>query len=164
MADWTRVCSFSDLHSGKKHIRLNDRFISIINHQGILACIDSVCFHMGGPLGAGDIEDVAGYSCIVCPWHRLKIDISDGKKLSHKILSFDPTGKPTSFQWEKSAEVFQRVHQVKLEASDVFVKLSTDMAVIQSDRYCMHESAARGLHSAVGAGADGKRTTQKKLN
>jgi len=36
-----------------------------------------VCFHAGGPLGIGDIEELlvddTPRSCIVCPWHFYKV-------------------------------------------------------------------------------------------
>jgi nitrite reductase/ring-hydroxylating ferredoxin subunit len=111
---------------------------------------------MGGPLGAGDIEEVAGSTCIVCPWHYLKIDLKDGKKLSHKITGFDSTGRPSGFKWEKSEEVFQRVHAVRIEGGDVSVKIGTEPLTVQSDRFCKHAAAARGL-TASRSGEDGKR-------
>lgn len=36
--------------------------------------MDSVCSHMGGPLGEqGDIEDIEGSACIRCPWHGRRV-------------------------------------------------------------------------------------------
>jgi nitrite reductase/ring-hydroxylating ferredoxin subunit len=76
---------------------LQGRYISVLRIKGRLTCIDSICFHAGGPLvstsaaadcqrpqhcGAmpiadllvppvqtlGDIEDIEGKSCLICPW------------------------------------------------------------------------------------------------
>ena len=44
------------------------RFVSVIQHAGRLYCIDSVCFHAGGPLALGEIEDIEAQPCLVCPW------------------------------------------------------------------------------------------------
>jgi hypothetical protein len=35
-----------------------------------VVCVDDKCYHNGGPLHQGDIEDFRGVTCIVCPWHR----------------------------------------------------------------------------------------------
>ena len=36
------------------------------------------CAHQGGPLHLGDIEDVGGKVCVVCPWHGWSYDAEDG--------------------------------------------------------------------------------------
>lgn len=33
------------------------------------------------PLGIGDIEEVEGAKCIVCPWHAYKVSLETGEKL-----------------------------------------------------------------------------------
>ena len=157
--EWTRVCKVSDIRT-RFHCQVKDRYITIIKSESgtdSFHCIDSICFHMGGPLGAGDVEDVAGHSCIVCPWHYLKIDISDGKKLTRKILRFDDQGKPVDFAWEKSDKVFQRVHPLLIFEDFIFIKLSDTPTSVDSDRYCYHSSAAKGLHANLKSfGSDGK--------
>lgn len=49
------------------------RYVTLLRHNGQLACIVSICFHAGGPLGVGDIEDVGGRPCLSCPWHYYKV-------------------------------------------------------------------------------------------
>mmetsp|Transcript_4961 Transcript_4961/g.12435 ORF Transcript_4961/g.12435 Transcript_4961/m.12435 type:complete len:566 (+) Transcript_4961:121-1818(+) len=45
--------------SDRVHRRLRSgRYVTVVRHEGDYYCIDSNCYHMGGPLGAGDIEDV----------------------------------------------------------------------------------------------------------
>lgn len=34
----------------------------------------------GGPLGLGDIEDVNGHTCVVCPWHYYVVALDNGEK------------------------------------------------------------------------------------
>ena len=155
--EWIPACKIADIKDGKLHTNVGGRFVTLIKRNDNIHCIDSICFHMGGPLGAGDIEDVDGSSCIICPWHYLKIDINDGKKLSHRITSFDERGKPAGFQWEKSTEVFQRVHEVRVDMGTVLVKLSTTQPEVQSDRYCTHAAAAKALGNSKTIGRDGKR-------
>ena len=52
------------------HVCLDGRYVSVILHKDKLYCLDSTCYHTGGPLALGDIEDVDGDECIVCPWHK----------------------------------------------------------------------------------------------
>ena len=50
------------------------RTVTVLLHGGNIYALDSACFHMGGPVGeAGDIEELAGSACIVCPWHGRKV-------------------------------------------------------------------------------------------
>jgi len=41
--------------------------------------MDAVCSHEGGPLDLGDIEDIDGDRCIVCPWHHFEFRLCDGQ-------------------------------------------------------------------------------------
>ena len=84
--EWVPVCSLVDLRD-RLHAKVKDRYVTLISHDSEIYCIDSVCFHMGGPLGGGDIEEINGSSCLVCPWHKLKISLADGKKLSNVIIA-----------------------------------------------------------------------------
>lgn len=50
--------------------------MTVLRHESKYYAVDSACFHMGGPLGeAGDIEELAGSACIVCPWHGRKVGV-----------------------------------------------------------------------------------------
>ncbi|XP_067942082.1 uncharacterized protein HI_0077-like isoform X2 [Watersipora subatra] len=40
--------------------------------------LDAMCSHEGGPLDLGDIEEVDGRRCIVCPWHHYEFRLADG--------------------------------------------------------------------------------------
>lgn len=53
---------------------LQGRSITFLRHNGKVHAVDSNCYHMGGPLGEGDIEELAsGHLCITCPWHKYKV-------------------------------------------------------------------------------------------
>ena len=58
------------------HVCLDGRYVSVIQHNGKLYCIDSTCYHNGGPLAMGDIEDVDGEACIICPWHKYQGELA----------------------------------------------------------------------------------------
>jgi multimeric flavodoxin WrbA/nitrite reductase/ring-hydroxylating ferredoxin subunit len=46
--------------------------------DGVFAAISGVCNHVGGPLGEGRLERVAGEDYIVCPWHYWKFHRATG--------------------------------------------------------------------------------------
>ena len=55
---------------------MSGRTISVLQHQNRYHAVDSACFHMGGPLGEqGDIEELGGNACLVCPWHGRKVSM-----------------------------------------------------------------------------------------
>lgn len=61
---------------------VNGRRVTILLHNNIVRCFDSLCYHMGGELGAaGDVEDFQGRACIVCPSHGHRIDLENGQRL-----------------------------------------------------------------------------------
>ncbi|GLC42375.1 Cytochrome c oxidase subunit 1 [Pleodorina starrii] len=107
---------------GRLHAKIEGRYVSVLRIDGKLFCIDSICFHAGGPLGIGDIEDVNGHKCLVCPWHFYKIDIQTGDKY-YQGLEFKD-GKMLGGEW-KSNGVRQRVHPVVEESGKIYVTLST---------------------------------------
>lgn len=40
--------------------------------------MDAICSHEGGPLELGDIEEIDGERCLVCPWHGYEFRLTDG--------------------------------------------------------------------------------------
>lgn len=152
--------------------------MTILWHKGNVTCIDSICAHAGGPLGLGDIEDVAlpdgrQVSCILCPWHSYHVALSDGSKYVQKI-EFDPaTQKPKdcpggNVGYQQVKGNFQRTHNVRIDGDDVLVELSTVKDKFQSDRYATGECKrvgdaafenvlrgenSRDLDSKLGSGA-----------
>ena len=92
--------------------------ISVMLVHGKPYCMDSLCFHGGGPLtvvrrpranrhgpappgrllgarvdpsvapGQGPIEEIDGKTCINCPWHNYKITVETGEKI-YQHAEFD---------------------------------------------------------------------------
>ena len=58
---------------GRIHTEINGRHISVLSVRGHLFCLDSLCFHGGGPLAIGNIEEIDGKICLDCPWHHYKV-------------------------------------------------------------------------------------------
>ncbi|KAK6178869.1 hypothetical protein SNE40_011356 [Patella caerulea] len=125
------VCEISEvIATGRKQVTVNDRNIFIIYDNGEFFALDSYCYHAGGPLHIGEIEEYGGKKCITCPWHRYKICIANGEGLYESINPFD-LSKPPEI---KSKGVKQRIHRVTTENGKVYVELSTKDSV-DSDNY-----------------------------
>jgi len=103
------------------HIAANGRRVTVVRLAGgALSCIDTTCFHAGGPLGAGELEELGGgaggaggaaapppRTCLVCPWHHYRVDVRTGEGL---YLGLDGV-------WA-SKGVRQRVHEAAVRAAD----------------------------------------------
>ena len=115
-----RVCSLSALHAAPAQVlevRLaSGRGVAVWLRGEALFCLDAACYHHGGPLAAGDIEDVAGGGvCVLCPWHRYKIALESGECLYSAVDA--ASGVVTL----RSKGVKQRTHAVRALGDDVLV-------------------------------------------
>ncbi|XP_061788686.1 Rieske domain-containing protein [Nerophis lumbriciformis] len=121
-----------ELIEAKRTFRtLEGRDVLIIYHQGGFYALDSYCYHAGGMLHNGDIEDIDGKLCIVCPRHKYKISLAKGEGF---YKATDPTQKTPGPRWF-SKGVKQRVHTVTETDGDVYVKLSGEPGWIDSDYF-----------------------------
>ena len=103
---FVRVCTVSDLPDpGKAVVTVGDRTVALFHVAGQFWATDDRCTHDGGQLVAGRLD---GYT-IICPRHGAQFDIRTGKVLL------------------PPAYVELAVHEVKIDGSDVFVRLSEDI-------------------------------------
>jgi nitrite reductase/ring-hydroxylating ferredoxin subunit len=132
------------------HLQIKGRNVSVILRNNQVFCMDSICCHMGGPLAAGDIEDVDGELAIKCPWHSYRFSLLDGKKFSRPVTFDADSGSPSCHGWSKSDVTSQRVHDVVVdEKGSVSVRLVLERGdSIPSDRYAYDSNAAACLHKA----------------
>ncbi|XP_034152160.1 Rieske domain-containing protein-like isoform X2 [Esox lucius] len=93
--------------------------------------MDMRCYHSGGPLQEGDIEEFDGRICIVCPWHKYKITLAEGKGLYQAV---NPSATPPKPTW-RSKGVKQRVHKVTEVNKNVYVTINDSLDPIDSDFY-----------------------------
>jgi nitrite reductase/ring-hydroxylating ferredoxin subunit len=119
--------------SGRIQANIQGRPITVLRHKGKLFCIDSMCYHGGGPLGLGDIEDIDGKACLNCSWHHYKITIDGGEKL-YQSTEFDKETKKLVPAGWKSVGQKQRVHLVEERDGGISVHLLLD-GNIESDKY-----------------------------
>lgn len=108
------------------------RDVLVLYHHGQLYGMDMRCYHSGGALQYGDIEEFNGRLCIVCPWHKYKITLAEGEGLYQAVD--DPTAKPLRTTW-RSKGVKQRIHKVTEVNGDVYITLNDSSEAIDSDVY-----------------------------
>ncbi|XP_053451964.1 Rieske domain-containing protein [Nycticebus coucang] len=116
---------------GRMAAVVHDREVVIFCHKGEYYAMDIRCYHSGGPLHLGEIEDFDGQPCIVCPWHKYKITLATGEGLYQSINPKDPSAKP---KW-CSKGIKQRTHVVTVDNGNIYVTLSTEPFKCDSDFY-----------------------------
>lgn len=115
------MCASEELpDGGRSHVRVGGRFVSVLRVNGKLHALDSVCFHAGGPLALGDLEDVDGRTCLSCPWHHYKVTLDTGEKLYKALEKVGDQLVPGDW---RSVGKRQRIHPVKEEDGVVYVWL-----------------------------------------
>ncbi|KAI3426221.1 hypothetical protein D9Q98_008597 [Chlorella vulgaris] len=123
-----RIARQAELVEGGKLVKeTHGRKVLLARTGGRVYATDAACFHMGGNLAEGDIEDVAGHACIVCPLHRYKIDMATGVKVDTML---DGQVTCSSSQQQRTYAVYQdpdficidipELHTQKALPSDVY--------------------------------------------
>ncbi|XP_066195367.1 Rieske domain-containing protein isoform X2 [Sylvia atricapilla] len=97
--------------------KINGREIVVFCHKGKFYALDSRCYHEGGPLCHGEIENIDGQACIVCPWHKFKITLETGEGLYEGINPLEQSPRP---KWQ-SKGVKQRIHKVTIDNGNAYV-------------------------------------------
>jgi nitrite reductase/ring-hydroxylating ferredoxin subunit len=73
---WTSVLAADALAAdGRQVVKVGDRAILLLNHQGNIYAMDNMCPHMKLPMKKGKIT---GDCTIVCPWHKSAFDMKSG--------------------------------------------------------------------------------------
>ncbi|XP_040099262.1 Rieske domain-containing protein-like [Oryx dammah] len=110
---------------------VHDREVVISYHKGEFHAMDIRCYHSGGPLHLGEIEEFDGRACIVCPWHKYKITLKTGEGLYQSVDPKDPSAKP---MW-CSKGIKQRIRTVTADNGNIYVTLSNEPFKCDSDYY-----------------------------
>jgi len=144
------------------------RHVTVLRTHGKLCALDAICYHAGGPLGLGDVEEVAeGRPCVRCPWHHYLVDLETGTKW-YQPLQKDPTsGQLVPAGWKCTEKSVQRIHEVEERSGGIYVRLRLEGGERESDRWagredCFKSMAAqgqpgRGTKRGPGfSGADGR--------
>ncbi len=73
---WTKVLSQDALADGSRQVvKVGDRNILLLHHQGQLHAINNACPHLKLPLKKGKISEDGA---IICPWHHSAFDLKTG--------------------------------------------------------------------------------------
>ncbi|ORC89603.1 uncharacterized protein TM35_000111370 [Trypanosoma theileri] len=117
-------------------VKSGNRNIAVYRYGGQFFALDNACYHHGGPLLEGDIEDMGGHPCIVCPWHQYHITLDTGEGL-YWALQMLPNGIPdkNAPQVVRSKGRKQRTHIVTIENDEVYVTVNTSEPRVDSDVY-----------------------------
>ncbi len=103
MSHFIEVATVADIpESGKLCVELNERYLLIVRVEGEYYCLDDVCTHDGGELGAGELH---GF-CIACPRHGAQFDVRTGAALTM------PATEPTAS------------HAVRIDGDRILVRLA----------------------------------------
>lgn len=126
------VSTLDDFKSGTRHlIKAGQRNVAVYHHRGKFYAIDNACYHHGGPLLQGDIEELGGHPCVVCPWHSYRIALDTGEGLYWGISLSE--GKPQ--QELKTKGCKQRCHKVYVKEGKVFCLVDDSGPKVESDNY-----------------------------
>ncbi|XP_042224491.1 uncharacterized protein LOC121868240 [Homarus americanus] len=61
-------------------VKVNGHELALFRFGNTVCAIDEKCPHAGGPLHAGDIEELPNHTvCVRCPYHRWAFSLRDGK-------------------------------------------------------------------------------------
>ena len=117
-----KVCDAGlPLEKSRIHTHIEGRYITVFRQKGILSAIDSICYHAGGPLTLGelqDIEELNGITAVSCPWHKFLVSITDGTRIYQKVTIVN--GKPSVEGWTVG-KVVHRAHKVVEDDRGVYV-------------------------------------------
>ncbi|WAR23785.1 RFESD-like protein [Mya arenaria] len=132
------ACSVSEFVRGteKKRITVNDNDIFIVKIGDKYFALDSFCYHAGGPLYNGDIEELGGRACMVCPWHKYKVCIDTGQNFYQSV---DPKNPKTSVKWT-AGQRRHRTHAVIVRDGKIYVTLTEKDGTLDSDQYNGHRA------------------------
>ncbi len=76
---WSRVCRLDELADGVPHgVVVGDEPVVVCRSGPDVHALADRCSHLGGPLREGEVREVDGAACLVCPWHRSAFRLSDG--------------------------------------------------------------------------------------
>jgi nitrite reductase/ring-hydroxylating ferredoxin subunit len=108
--DWIDLGPLDDLPEGRPALRTGsgqgtDVPLAAVRRGTRVDVFVGACSHLAGPLQDGELEDVAGHACLVCPWHGSAFDLDNG----------EPRRGPAASPQEKL--------EVRMEAGHVMARL-----------------------------------------
>jgi nitrite reductase/ring-hydroxylating ferredoxin subunit len=76
---WTVIATLDELPDGTLTVRQLGRVPVLLYRRGrALDALVDRCSHLSGPLHEGELREVWGETCVVCPWHGSTFRLRDG--------------------------------------------------------------------------------------
>jgi nitrite reductase/ring-hydroxylating ferredoxin subunit len=76
---WQRVGDVDEFGEGQPTVRkLGETPVLVYLEAGRFTVMLERCAHHNGPLGDGEIVEIDGWPCVVCPWHGSTYRLTDG--------------------------------------------------------------------------------------
>lgn len=81
---WIDLGPLTDLPDGQPVLRVSQDSdgrpapLCVLRNGEQAQVLVDVCSHLGGPLHSGELTNVGGQGCLVCPWHGSAFAVSDG--------------------------------------------------------------------------------------
>ncbi|EKF31073.1 hypothetical protein MOQ_005098 [Trypanosoma cruzi marinkellei] len=144
-------------------VKCDKRNIAVYRYKDRFYALDNACYHHGGSLLEGDIEEMGSHPCVVCPWHEYRITLDTGEGL-YWALQMTPEGVPDRHAPQKvcSKGLKQRTHIVTVEDGDVFVTLNISGPRLASDNYA--EMVIANMQGAMISPLEDSRRTHRSVN
>jgi nitrite reductase/ring-hydroxylating ferredoxin subunit len=92
---WHQVGRVAELpHATLVTKKVNEVPVAVYRDGNRITALLEHCAHQGGPLSEGDITQVDGHVCVVCPWHGSTYRLDDGEVV-HGPAGTDQQTLPT---------------------------------------------------------------------
>ncbi len=89
---WHHVANLDDVSSGELTVRDIDGVPIVLSRDGdAVTALIGRCAHQAGPLGEGEVVDIGGTDCVVCPLHGSTFRLSDGAVVGGPAATDQPT-------------------------------------------------------------------------
>jgi nitrite reductase/ring-hydroxylating ferredoxin subunit len=81
---WHPVADLAALPDRKLVTReIDDVSVILYRHGDDVTVMLERCPHQSGPLGQGEVREIDGHPCVVCPWHGSAFQLNSGGKVVH---------------------------------------------------------------------------------
>jgi nitrite reductase/ring-hydroxylating ferredoxin subunit/uncharacterized membrane protein len=100
---WQSIGDVTEFIDGRPSVRrISDVPVLIHRHGDRLTVMLARCGHQTGPLGDGDLVDIDGQRCVVCPWHGSTFRLADGAVMHGPAATKQPvlTTRLVDGRWE----------------------------------------------------------------
>ena len=58
---------------------MDDVSVILYRHGDEVTVMLERCPHQSGPLGEGEVQEIDGHACVVCPWHGSAFRLNGGE-------------------------------------------------------------------------------------